>query len=182
MKILMKTRVWGLLAILVAAFNLQAADSRITQDEAELWAEMFNKSSKKPHKKKLKPHAISGVWVGYYDYHGNSSQPDIAFSMLVKQPNDSQFGIVFLEPNTARDAKHFARVAQALKPKIHDNRTISFIKQYQDGAAPIRYTLNLFKDNTVMYGTWQIGQKASGNAFFIKTSLKELKAIRKSFK
>lgn len=182
MKRLMKTHVWGLLATLFIASNLQAADSKITQDEAELWAEMFNEPSKQPAKETLKPHAISGVWVGYYDYHGSNSLPEVAFSMLVKQPNDSQFGIVFLEPNTAQGAKHFARVAQALAPKIHDTRTISFTKQYQDGAPPIHYTLNLFKENSVMYGTWQIGKNTSGNAFFIKTPLNELKAIRNSFK
>lgn len=159
MKILMKTLFWGTVVILGLMLNPQASAAD----------------------KKLKPHAISGNWIGYYDYDGNTSQPEVAFSMLVKQPSSSEFGIAFLEPNTSSGAKYFARLATVHNATIHNSRTISFTKQYQDGATPIRYKLSLFNNNSVMYGTWRIGKSASGTAFFVKTSLKDIKALRESF-
>lgn len=131
-------------------------------------------------KQPMEADAITGLWMGYYEYNNRTSQPDLPFSLLINQPNSKKLGLVFLEPNP-HDAQRFGRLAGIKDPQIIDKDTIKFVKVYNEEMAPVYYTLNVFKNNTVMFGKWRISDETNGTAFFIKVTLEELRSIRESF-
>ncbi|PXF63175.1 hypothetical protein DL796_06930 [Kangiella spongicola] len=169
-----------LVVLFVPASVMAASDnSKLTQEEAQLWKEFFGESVAQNSLQKSEATVedsvnLTGQWIGYYEYDMPKGQPDGAFTAVMKDLGD-EFSMTFLEPRN--HPSEYVQAAITLDPK-RQGKYLSFTKSYSNSDTVIQYNLVIRHSGMVMDGTWRINDNVYGRAFFYRLKLDELKELK----